>query len=194
MAVIASVFFWVLFVLSAVVLIGIILLQEGKGGGLAEAFGGMGAETFGVKAKGITMFTFATAGVFLTSAVAIDLLADVREGPFGSTPAESAPLEPGAPATGGESPAAGGEVPAASGESPGASGESPAAGVESPATEGVTATPGSEVPPAGGDATDAEPPSSEPEPPEVEEPPAAGGEEPPPPAPDTPPSGGAGGG
>ena len=38
---------WILFVISMLLLMGVILLQEGKGGGLAEAFGGVGlrAET-----------------------------------------------------------------------------------------------------------------------------------------------------
>ena len=62
---------WILFFLSALVMIVIILLQEGKGGGLADAFGGMGAETFGVKSGGINRFTFTVAGVFLASAIVI---------------------------------------------------------------------------------------------------------------------------
>lgn len=62
---------WILFFLSALVMIVIILLQEGKGGGLADAFGGMGAETFGVKSGGINRFTFAVAGVFIASAIVI---------------------------------------------------------------------------------------------------------------------------
>ena len=48
--------------LSSLLLIVVILLQESKGGGLAEAFGGIGAETFGVKSGGINRFTFALAG------------------------------------------------------------------------------------------------------------------------------------
>ena len=60
---------WIAMFLSAVLLSIVILLQEGKGGGLAEAFGGMGAETFGVKSGGINKFTFALAGVFMGSAV-----------------------------------------------------------------------------------------------------------------------------
>jgi protein translocase SecG subunit len=44
---------WILFFVSAVLMTILILLQESKGGGLAEAFGGMGAETFGVKSGGI---------------------------------------------------------------------------------------------------------------------------------------------
>ncbi len=62
---------WILFFLSAILMIIIILLQEGKGGGLADAFGGVGAETFGVKSGGINRFTFTIAGIFVASAVVI---------------------------------------------------------------------------------------------------------------------------
>ncbi|MGE0142173.1 MAG: preprotein translocase subunit SecG [Planctomycetota bacterium] len=60
---------WVLFFGSAVMLSILVLLQQGSGGGLAEAFGGVGAETFGVRASGAMKFTFALAAVFLASAV-----------------------------------------------------------------------------------------------------------------------------
>lgn len=69
-----SIIFWILFFLSACLLIFIILLQEPKGGGLAEAFGGMGAETFGVKSGGVNRFTLTLAAVFLASAVGIHWL------------------------------------------------------------------------------------------------------------------------
>lgn len=62
---------WVLFFASAVLLTVIVLLQESKGGGLAEAFGGTGAETFGVKSGGINRFTFLIAAVFCGSAILI---------------------------------------------------------------------------------------------------------------------------
>lgn len=62
---------WVLFFLSAVLLTVLILLQESKGGGLAEAFGGTGAETFGVKAGGINKVTFLLAAIFCGSAMLI---------------------------------------------------------------------------------------------------------------------------
>jgi preprotein translocase subunit SecG len=62
---------WLLFFLSAVLLTIVVLLQESKGGGLAEAFGGMGAETFGVKSGGINRFTFLLAAIFCGSAVLI---------------------------------------------------------------------------------------------------------------------------
>jgi preprotein translocase subunit SecG len=62
---------WVLFFLSAVLLTIVVLLQESKGGGLAEAFGGVGAETFGVKTGGISRFTFLLAAIFCGSAILI---------------------------------------------------------------------------------------------------------------------------
>ncbi len=65
-------FLWFLLIVTMLVLIGVILLQEGKGGGLAEAFGGAGAETFGVKAHGINKFTAILGGVFLTLCVVLN--------------------------------------------------------------------------------------------------------------------------
>lgn len=62
---------WVLFFVSAVLMTIVVLLQESKGGGLAEAFGGVGAETFGVKAGGINRFTFLLAAIFCGSAILI---------------------------------------------------------------------------------------------------------------------------
>ena len=65
---------WLAFFLSAILLSVIVLLQESKGGGLAEAFGGIGAETFGVKSGGINRVTFTLAGVFLGSAILLHAL------------------------------------------------------------------------------------------------------------------------
>ncbi|MCA8973984.1 MAG: preprotein translocase subunit SecG [Planctomycetes bacterium] len=62
---------WVLFFVSAILLTVVVLLQESKGGGLAEAFGGTGAETFGVKTGGISRFTFLVAAIFCGSAILI---------------------------------------------------------------------------------------------------------------------------
>ncbi len=58
-----------LFFLSAVLLMAIVLLQEGKGGGLASALGGQGAETFGVSSGGVNKVTLFLAGVFLVTAL-----------------------------------------------------------------------------------------------------------------------------
>jgi preprotein translocase subunit SecG len=61
--------FRTLFFLSAVLLMVIVLLQEGKGGGLASALGGQGAETFGVASGGVNKVTLFLAGLFLLSAL-----------------------------------------------------------------------------------------------------------------------------
>jgi preprotein translocase subunit SecG len=94
-------FFWFLFVVSGLLLCVVILLQEGKGGGLAEAFGGAGAEVFGVKAGGINKLTSVLAAVFIGSIVFIDAC----ERPTTLfTPVEQAPALPGGPGTDGGSP------------------------------------------------------------------------------------------
>ena len=65
---------YVLFALLAIVLITVVLLQEGKGGGFTDALGAAGQQTFGVKASGIHKFTMYVAVGFLASALAITLL------------------------------------------------------------------------------------------------------------------------
>jgi preprotein translocase subunit SecG len=71
--IVVQVILWILLLVSIFLLIGVILLQEGKGGGLAEAFGGVGAETFGVKAAGINKFTSIVGAVFLAVCIALTL-------------------------------------------------------------------------------------------------------------------------
>ena len=68
-----STFLYILFVLAAIVLIVVILLQEGRGGGFGQALGEHGQQTFGVAAKGIHRFTLAVAFVFLLSAVVLHM-------------------------------------------------------------------------------------------------------------------------
>ena len=65
---------YILFVLAALILITVILLQEGKGGGFGDALGVAGQQTFGVKASGIHKFTMIVAILFLGSAVVIHLI------------------------------------------------------------------------------------------------------------------------
>ena len=65
---------YIVFVLSAIVLITVILLQEGKGGGFGQALGEHGQQTFGVGAKGINTFTGYTAVVFLVSALSLHMI------------------------------------------------------------------------------------------------------------------------
>lgn len=65
---------YIVFALSAIVLIVVILLQEGRGGGFGQALGEHGQQTFGVGAKGINTFTGYAAMVFLVSAIGIHML------------------------------------------------------------------------------------------------------------------------
>lgn len=65
---------YLIFVFSAIVLVVVVLLQEGKGGGFGDALGSAGQQTFGVKASGIHKFTAYVAIVFLASAISIHVL------------------------------------------------------------------------------------------------------------------------
>jgi preprotein translocase subunit SecG len=67
-------FLYVLFVVSCLLLVIVILLQEGKGGGLSEAFGGVGGETFGHRAGGVNKFTSALAAIMIVSLIMIHSL------------------------------------------------------------------------------------------------------------------------
>ncbi len=87
--------FRTLFFVSAILLMVIVLLQEGKGGGLASALGGQGAETFGVSSGGVNKVTLFLAGIFLLTALGHALAFDqsvskaLREGKKAKAPPES---------------------------------------------------------------------------------------------------------
>ena len=95
---------WVIFTLGCIGVSGIILIQEGKGGGLGDAFGGAGAQTFGVKAAGIAKVTGYMAGGLVVVALAIALLRSDRSDVTFS--AEGGSSDP-APVTGSETGGAG---------------------------------------------------------------------------------------
>jgi preprotein translocase subunit SecG len=96
---------YLVFVFSAIVLIVVILLQEGRGGGFGTALGEGGQQTFGVGAKGINQFTGYAAAVFLGTAIAIHILNLKQAGgtvlpdapsvtaPAGETPLGAPPVE-----------------------------------------------------------------------------------------------------
>jgi preprotein translocase subunit SecG len=89
---------FVVFGLSSLVLIVVILLQEGKGGGLASAFGGAGADTFGVSSGGINKFTTILAAVWIASAIILAASSPtsvVGVGPDDAESATEAPETPG---------------------------------------------------------------------------------------------------
>ena len=67
---------YLLFFVAAVLLIFIILLQEGKGGGIADAFGGAGAQTFGVRAGGVNRVTMVLFAIFVLTALSLNIMSD----------------------------------------------------------------------------------------------------------------------
>jgi preprotein translocase subunit SecG len=98
---------YILFVLSAFVLIVVILLQEGRGGGFGQALGEGGQQTFGVGASGINKFTGYTAMVFLVSALLLHIVKRQQGG--SSALDEVTTIEDIMPAPiGGQAPPAGG--------------------------------------------------------------------------------------
>lgn len=90
---------WVLFTLVCILVSALVLLQEGKGGGLGDAFGGAGAQTFGVKAGGVSKVTGYLVASLILMAIAIT---KIRSGDTGvaslldQAPVDSAPADPGA--------------------------------------------------------------------------------------------------
>ncbi|HBF22574.1 MAG TPA: preprotein translocase subunit SecG [Planctomycetes bacterium] len=87
---------YIVFFISSALLILVVLLQEGKGGGLSDAFGGAGAETFGVRAGGINKFTFGLFAVFVLSAMSLHWTSagSQDEGTVGGAIAESSNAPP----------------------------------------------------------------------------------------------------
>jgi preprotein translocase subunit SecG len=84
------------FIIVSVLLILIVLIQKGRGGGLASAFGGMGGHTaFGSKTGDVlTWATSVMFGVFLLLAIGLNLWTN-RSAPAPNT---SAPPANGVPA------------------------------------------------------------------------------------------------
>jgi preprotein translocase subunit SecG len=136
-----------LFVLSAIVLIFVVLIQEGKGGGIAGAFGGAGAEAFGVKAGTVNRFTAYVGTAFLLLALLYTGLATRRDMPAGLAETPSSLIESPTPPT---TPPPG-AVPGGS-DGPGPGGAPPGAPPSSPpaAPPGAPSSPPPADPPPGG--------------------------------------------
>jgi preprotein translocase subunit SecG len=68
----------ILFILVCIFLILLVLIQKGRGGGLASAFGGMGGNTaFGSKTGDVlTWATSVVFGVFIVLAIVLNLVAN----------------------------------------------------------------------------------------------------------------------
>src|SRR5687767_2762412 len=97
------------FIIVCIFLILLVLIQKGRGGGLASAFGGAGGNTaFGSKTGDV--LTWATSiifGVFLVLAVALNLFANARNDASRTPTAAATPAAPGAPAGGSNMPGPG---------------------------------------------------------------------------------------
>jgi preprotein translocase subunit SecG len=124
------------FILCALLLILVVLLQEPKGGGLSGAFGGAGAETFGVQTGSVNRFTSWLATVFIVLAIGY---AAIREEAPLSASERVGDGEPtiGAPANGGAS--EDGNAPAGdSGDSSGGSSDSSGDGSDADSSKSDT--------------------------------------------------------
>jgi len=110
-----------LIVLTCLFMIGLILIQKGKGGGLAGAFGGVGGSSaFGTKAGDVfTRVTMVVAGVWIVlSMILVILYNQGGTSAWGGGPAAAASSEK-APRTRGKStPAAPGTTAAPTGSGP----------------------------------------------------------------------------
>ncbi len=134
-------FLGILLFFVSLALIGLILIQRGRGGGLAGAFGGMGGQSaFGTKAGDLfTRITIGAAFVWiLLCAITVKLAGngdDQLDQSLGSglpptsgldTSASGAPLEPAAPGTAPAAAVPTGAVPAGGAASPAAAPDSAA--------------------------------------------------------------------
>ena len=166
-------------VLSSLFLILLVLIQRGRGGGLAGAFGGAGGQSaFGTKAGDVfTRITVAVAAVWiLLCIISINVLGRQRSllsGDLGGDAPQAVAPQTTPPAAG-TGPAGG-----ASG-----SGDAPAATAVPPQTDASSPTAGESKPAAGGDAAAADKPLEIPA--GSPAPPAGGSSITPPPAPAAP--------
>jgi preprotein translocase subunit SecG len=136
---------WLLFLLkviltlSAAVVIVLVLLQKGKGGGLAGALGGMGGQSaFGTKAGDLfTKITIVVAGVWILTCVVAAISAPYLAGnPLNVTQTAA----PGSQQNPGQTAPPAGEKPAADGSKSEPAGKAPAtpekpAGIPEPASK-----------------------------------------------------------
>lgn len=91
----------VLHVMACFFLIGVVLLQQGKGQDLASAFGGGGSQTaFGPRGSAtvLSRATAILAGLFMVTSLALSFVKPTRSGVLDQVPAATATPTP-APAT-----------------------------------------------------------------------------------------------
>ena len=131
----------ILLLITALFLIVLVLIQRGKGGGLAGAFGGMGGQSaFGTKAGDLfTRVTIVTAAIWIVLCIISVKVLGVSQNQTAldstmganATAQQGAPAEPGAPAAapGEQAPADGASAaPASAPSTPAAAPSTPPAG------------------------------------------------------------------
>src|SRR5271169_4976616 len=86
-----------LLIVTAIFLIVLVLIQRGKGGGLAGAFGGMGGQSaFGTKAGDLfTRITIGAAAFWIILCLVADKVLSGKSNLLVIPPSQSAPLTPG---------------------------------------------------------------------------------------------------
>ena len=104
---------FIAFIASSLFLIVIILLQEGKGGGLAGAFGGMGGEAFGVGTGGINKATSLLAAIFIGTAIILGATQSTSLAPESDQPVQEQPVDGAGETDDGDT-----ETPADAGDEP----------------------------------------------------------------------------
>ena len=149
-----QIFFSIVFVSVCLILIGVILIQKGRGGGLAGAFGGGGSETWlgGLQSKEIVRWTTWLAIAFFALTILRDMVPPSRVGAdvedlMGGTATSSVPAsqQPAGENTG----QGGASVPlSAEAPAPGAAGSSAPVPVQAPPVGQPVAPP--PAPPAQG--------------------------------------------
>ena len=87
--------FYGLFIILALFLILLVLIQKGRGGGLSSAFSGGGGNTaFGSKTGDVLTWTTSVVfGVFMILAVALNLIANAKQKKLNDANALTAPIE-----------------------------------------------------------------------------------------------------
>ena len=131
-----TVFLYVLVVIAAVLLVGLILLQPAKSGGMGAAFGGVGESVFGGKAGShLTKATVYLTAIFFIIALLLAALIGhgVRISGTGESQVDNFLTEKAAPAAKKAAPAAKKAAPAAKKAAPAAKKAAPAAKKAAPA-------------------------------------------------------------
>lgn len=141
-------FLLVLYVINIIVLITVILLQQGKGADMGAVFGGSSQTLFGSGGAGnfLTRLTMASGGLFIVLALALDYTSARRVTTtiFEDVPPAEAPMENAAPMDQAPAPGAAPQAGAAGGEAP----KAPAPAPQAPAPAPEAAAPQAAAPAA----------------------------------------------